>query len=154
MIKQKRGKYRKAVFIPCYYIDKNGNIFYLILKRKLHWIGFEFPKGGIEEKETNLEIAKREVKEETGQNPILIKNHKIKGSYKYPKIFADRPGIIGQTYHLFSAQLKSKKIKIDKTEHSDYLWLDYKEALKKLTFKEQKKCLKFVNKYLMKQKIK
>lgn len=147
-----KGKYRKAVFVPCYYIDNNGKILYLVLKRKLHWIGYEFPKGGIEGKETNLKIAKREVKEETGQVPLKIKNHQVFGSYKYPKPLVDRPGIMGQTFHLFSALLKSKKVKIDKLEHSSYLWVNYKKALKLITFKEQKRCLRIVNKWLCSKK--
>ena len=36
-------------------------------------------------------------------------------------------------------------------EHSDYLWADYKTALKKLTWPNQRKCLKIVNDYLSKK---
>ncbi len=43
----KRGKYRKAVFIATYHLEDKVPKF-LIQKPKLHWKGFEFPKGGIE----------------------------------------------------------------------------------------------------------
>jgi len=42
-----KGKYRKAVFVLLYSKTKKW-IEYLLLKRKLHWKGWEFPKGKIE----------------------------------------------------------------------------------------------------------
>lgn len=138
-----KKKYRKAVFIVCYRKEKNS-IKYLLLKRKLHWRGWEFPKGGIK-KIINKEVV-REIKEETGQKPLKIKRYKVSGKYRYKREFADRPGIIGQTYILFSAQIKKQKIKLDKLEHSAYKWLDYNQALKKLTWDHQKKCLRYINK--------
>ena len=44
------NNYRKSVFIVVYRKTEKG-ILYLILKRKLHWVGWEFPKGGIEPEE-------------------------------------------------------------------------------------------------------
>jgi 8-oxo-dGTP pyrophosphatase MutT (NUDIX family) len=146
----KKIKYRNAVFIVTYmYIDKH--IIYLVLKRKLHWKGFEFPKGGIEHQEPSIKGVMREIKEETGHYPARIIDHKVKGRYKYKKIFKDRPGIIGQNYHLYSAQLKSRKVKIDKLEHTSYKWMKYEDALDKITYPEQKRCLRLVNKYLLKK---
>ncbi|MBU3913146.1 MAG: NUDIX domain-containing protein [Nanoarchaeota archaeon] len=140
-------KYRKAVFIAVY--RKEGKkILYLILKRKLHWKGWEFPKGGIENKETETSAVKRELKEETHQFPIKIIKFKEKGKYRYPKFLDDRPNIIGQTYRLFSAQIKDKKIKIDKKEHLAYKWLEFKKAIKILTWPNQKKCLRIVNRHI------
>ena len=64
--KIKDEKYRKAVFAVTYYITPEGKIEYLILKRKKHWKGWEFPKGKIEKFETKKAAARREVNEETG----------------------------------------------------------------------------------------
>ena len=50
--------YRKALFIVAYRMI-NNNIKYLILKRKLHWKGWEFPKGGVELFETKKMGVKR-----------------------------------------------------------------------------------------------
>ena len=58
-------KWRPGIFIVTY--KRVGKeIKYLILKRKLHWKGYEFPKGGIEKKESLKKKATRELKEETG----------------------------------------------------------------------------------------
>jgi 8-oxo-dGTP pyrophosphatase MutT (NUDIX family) len=143
-----KPKYRKGIFIVTYAKSKN-KIFYLILKRKLHWKGWEFPKGGKEKFEFTKTAVKREIKEETGLSPIKIKKFKTKGKYKYKKNLKDRPEIIGQTYTLYSAQIQKKKIKFDKKEHSDHKWVDFKTAKRKLTWPNQKKCLKEVNDYLI-----
>lgn len=141
--------YRKAIFVVTYSKNKK-DIKYLILKRKLHWKGWEFPKGGLEKRENIKSAIIREVKEETGQKPIIIKKFNFKGKYKYNKVFSDRRGIIGQTFALYSAEIKKKRIKIDRLEHSGYKWVDYKSALKKLTWGNQRKCLKIVNTFLEK----
>ncbi len=147
MKNQKRGMYRKAVFIVIY-IKENNKILYLLLRRKLHWKGWEFPKGGLKNKESILKAVKREIKEETGQLSYNIKKYKISGKYKYDKLYPDRKGIIGQTYSLYSAKIKSKKIKLDKIEHFSYKWLVFNKAYKLLTWNNQKKCLKVVDKRL------
>lgn len=140
-----RKFFRKAVFIVVYRKNKNKTE-YLLLKRNKHWTGWEFPKGGIDEGETEKETAIREVFEETGLKPKNINQYKIKGKYLYPKFLKDRPKNIGQTYKLFSAEVEDGKVKIDKREHSGHKWFKSKEAIKKLTWPNQKKCLKYVNK--------
>ncbi|MBS3078864.1 NUDIX domain-containing protein [Candidatus Pacearchaeota archaeon] len=144
-----KKKFRKGVFILVYLIENNKPV-YLLLKRNKHWIGWEFPKGGIEKGETELDTVKRESKEETGQAPLKIKSYKIRGNYKYDKEYEDRPGITHQTYHLFSVQINSKQVTLDKKEHSDYKWLDFDKAFSSLKWLNQKVCLNYVNKELMK----
>ena len=142
-------KYRKADYIVPYTTDKD-RIYYLLLKRKLHWKGWEFPKGGIGKKEKEINSVKRELFEETGKRALKIKNFNISGKYKYHKLLKDRPEVIGQKYKLFSAQIKKERIKLDKIEHSNYKWLNFYEALKKLHWSNQKTCLKIVNEKLRK----
>ena len=136
--------YRPAVFIVTYRKERK-KVFYLLLKRKLHWKGWEFPKGGIEAGEGLLRAAKRECWEECGQRPKKIAMFPYSGKYKYQKILSDRPGVKGQTWALFGAEVSGNKVKFDGREHSDYEWVDFKEAEKRLTWPNQKKCLKIVN---------
>jgi len=140
----KKMKYRKGVFIVVY-LKQDNKIKYLLLKRKLHWKGWEFPKGGIESKESIKKTIIREVKEETGQIPMKITNHKVEGKYKYDKELKDRNGIEGQTYKLYSAEITKEKIKIDKKEHSKFKWVDFKTAIKMLSWSNQRRCLKKVD---------
>jgi 8-oxo-dGTP pyrophosphatase MutT (NUDIX family) len=140
-------KYRRAVFVVTYSETKKG-IEYLILKRKLHWKGWEFPKGGMKFFETKKHAVKREIKEETGLKILKIKKFDIYGEYKYDKIYSDRKNITGQTYSLFAVEVKKGKVNLDKLEHSGYKWVGFEEAMKKITWLNQKKCLKIVDKTL------
>jgi bis(5'-nucleosidyl)-tetraphosphatase len=145
----KSEKYRKSVFVVTYAKTRKG-IEYLLLKRKLHWIGWEFPKGGRRIYETKKGTVKREIKEETGLKIIKgkIKKFDIEGKFKYEKKYPDRKSFVGQSYSLYSAEVKKPlngEIRIDKREHSDYKWVSFKEAIKNLRWPNQKNCLKIVN---------
>jgi 8-oxo-dGTP pyrophosphatase MutT (NUDIX family) len=145
---KKRGKYRKGIFFVVYR-KKGKKVEYLVLKRRLHWKGWEFPKAGLKtwERGKRKEAVIRELKEEAGGCRIInIHDMKTRGKYEYDHKMADRPWI-GQTYSLFAVEVRcAGKVKIDKKEHSDYKWLDFKKTLEKLTWPNQKKCLKIVNK--------
>jgi 8-oxo-dGTP pyrophosphatase MutT (NUDIX family) len=143
----KRGKFRHAIFAVVYSV-KNKKIEYLILKRKKHWIGWEFVKGGIDLFETRKMAVRREVKEETGQKILEIKRFNVKGLYRYKKKMKDRKGFIGQTYHLFAVEVKKGKVSLDKKEHNGHKWVSFNEAEKKLTWEDQKKCLKIVDTWI------
>lgn len=144
-------KYRKAVFIVAYAKQKN-KIYYLILKRKLHWKGWEFPKGGLKPSESKEKAVKREIKEETGLKVLKIKRFNVSGKYRYKEKYDDRKGIIGQTFSLYAAEIKKGKIKLDKIEHSSYKWVKFEKAMKKLTWANQKRCLKIVDNWLKDKK--
>jgi len=153
-MKKRPDKYRRAIFGVAYSKNTDGKIEYVILKRKKHWKGWEFPKGKIEKFETKRIAAKREVEEETGRKVLKIKRFKEKGVYLYHKKLKDRPDKIGQTYQLFAVQVEkgNGKLKLDPIEHNGYKWVYFKEAQKKLTWPNQKKCLKIVDDWLMKKK--
>jgi 8-oxo-dGTP pyrophosphatase MutT (NUDIX family) len=146
----KNKKFRHAVFGVAYSINNSGKIEYIILKRKLHWKGWEFPKGKIERFEIKRMAAKREVEEETGLKVLKIKRFKEKGSYLYHKKLKSRPGVIGQTYHLFAVQVKKGdgKLKLDPIEHNEYKIVSFEEAYKRLTWPNQRKCIRIVNNWL------
>ncbi|VVB79544.1 RNA pyrophosphohydrolase [uncultured archaeon] len=141
-------KYRKGVFIVTFARTSNG-VEYLLLKRKLHWTGWEFPKGGIEKGEDTEKAVKRELKEETGLTPIRVRSMYVRGKYDYPKVFKDRPGIKGMQWKLFMAEVKkTDKIKLDSREHVGFKWVDFKTAKELVKFKEKKDSLKAIQSHL------
>lgn len=144
-----KRKYRKSVFILIYSLNE-GKISYLVLKRKLHWRGWEFPKAGVEKRESNIKAVIREINEETGLNPLKIKRHRKKGYWNYESSLKDRPGLIGQSWRLYSVLVNQTKVKIDKKEHSDFKWVDYKEAIRLLTHENQRECLVYFHNWLIK----
>ncbi len=140
-------KYRKAIFILTYAKTKKG-IEYLILKRKLHWQGWEFPKGAIKFFETKRCAVKRELLEETGLTLIKMKRFDYSGRYDYKKLLPNRFGIKGQSFSLYAVESKKARAKLDEIEHSDYKWVDFAKALKMLRWFNQKKSLEIVNNWL------
>ena len=111
------------------------------LGEKEYW---GFPKGHIEKNEKIEETANREVAEETG----LKDNEFIKGFREKEEYFFTKKGSeVFKTVIFFLAETKKKEIKISK-EHLGFKWLPYKEAIKKLTFKNAKKILTKANDFL------
>src|SRR4030042_1624276 len=111
-------KIRKGVFIVVYSKIRR-EIKYLVLKRKLHWKGWEFPKGGVNRFELKKSAVKREVRQETGLSPVKINSFEKRGVYKYDKEYADRKGYAWQSYKLYSMEVKfSEEININKKKNS------------------------------------
>ncbi len=139
-------KYRRAVFIVVYRRTKGlfgkEKLKFLLLRRRKHWIGWEFPKGGVDKGEKLIDTAKRELFEECGQIGFNFRKYDFSGRYIYDKELRDRKGFFGQTYALFSAEIKDRKVKIDEKEHSRYKWVSFNRALGLLTHENQIKGLK------------
>lgn len=144
--------FRPAVFVVVYQQNpKTKRIEYLILKRRKHWKGWEFVKGGIDAGESIKSAVRREVYEESGNRHVKISRYPFSGTYRYKNVFPDRPGFIGQSYTLWSAEVPfGKKIRYDSKEHSGFAWLPFERAVRLLTYRNQKKCLSIVNSNLVK----
>lgn len=146
--------FEKSAGAVVFHHDSAGKIEYLLLEARAgHW---SFPKGLIEENEKPEETAKREIKEETGiENFTLIPGFKeiqkffFSAKYDYQLQRGWKKGErVFKIVTYFLIQAKTKKVKLS-FEHKDYIWLEYKEALEKLTFKNAKVILKKANDFLI-----
>ena len=123
---------------------ENKKIKYLLIQ--YGWGHWEFPRGLIRKGESLEEAARREIKEEVGIKDIQF----IPGFKEWIKFFFKLKGKnIMKIATFLLAETKTKKIKLS-YEHKDYAWLEYQEALEKLTFKNAKEILKKANQFLMK----
>ena len=147
-----KSKFRKGVFVVVYSKGKNDGknkkIEYLLLKRKLHWTGWEFVKGGVEKGEKAVRTVKREAFEESGLKVFNVKRYNYSGRYRYNKVFDERKGFIGQSFVLYSGGVKKGLVKLDKKEHSSHKWMNFKAAYKRLKWPNQKRALKMIDKFL------
>ena len=99
-----------------------------------HW---DFPKGHIENNETELETATRELHEETGiDNFRLIDNFRHKITYNVNK----NSKVIPKEVIFFLAESFTKSIKLS-SEHQNYNWLNFDLAHDRLTYANAKDVL-------------
>ena len=92
-----------------------------------------------------MESAQREFEEEVG-----IKKYKIFGSKKFIEkyVFQKKEKIISKTVTYFVALVSDKKVKIQKEEVEEALWLPHTKALQKIIFKERQDLLVHTFAYL------
>lgn len=115
----------------------------LLIKQKDDNWGF--PKGHVEEGETEEETAAREVKEETNIDVEIESSKKYEMKYNLPN------GNLKQVV-LFMAKKIGGEEKKQQDEISDLKWYTFKEALETLTFDNTKKVLRKVMKDLKNKK--
>ena len=126
------------------FMRKNDLIKFLILKRaktKIYEHLWQGVAGKIEKNEKPWETAVRELKEETGLQPvnIFIADH-LSSFYES---YEDRINLVP----VFGIEVDVDKVELSH-EHSKYKWVNYKKARKKLTWQGQKKGIKAVFKML------
>ena len=99
-----------------------------------HW---DFPKGHVEENETEIETAVRELKEETGIDEFrLIDNFKHRITYNVSK----NNQLIPKEVILFLAESYTKVVELS-SEHQNYIWSNFKFSHNKLTHANAKEAL-------------
>lgn len=115
----------------------SGKMYLLLNYPSGHW---DFIKGNIEKGETFKETVVREAREETGITDIsFVDGFEDKVEYYY-----QRDGeVIHKEVVFFLASTRTDNVKLSH-EHQDFIWLDFDEALKKLTYKTAKKLFKKV----------
>lgn len=111
---------------------------------------WDFPKGHVEKEETELDTLFREIKEETNLEKldlVLSFKEKIKYFFKKDNNLINKEVI----YYLLKSNTKEVKLSF---EHNNFKWVDYKEALSMIDFKNSKDILKksesFLNNSLLK----
>jgi len=117
------------------YREEDGKKYFLLLHYPSgHW---DYVKGKMEENETTHETTIREAKEETGISDLEFINNleeKIEYNFQYDG------KLIHKQVFFFLAKTNTKEISISH-EHLDYIWLEFDDALKKITYQNAKRIL-------------
>ena len=114
-----------------YIIIEKGKVL-LIQQTKGHW---GFPKGHMELGETEIETAKREVKEETNIDVEINENKRYVMEY-----FTDK-GNFKQVV-LFIARKTSGNEKYQESEIKTMKWMTYEEAINTITYDNARELFK------------
>ena len=104
-------------------IDSNKRV--LLVRQKLGWVGF--PKGHMEQGETEIETARRETKEETNLDVIVDEKKRYTISY----ITSTQ---IDKEVVYFRAKPISDSLLPQETEIAEIMWVDIDEAKQYLSF--------------------
>lgn len=151
--------WRRTAGAVIFHRDRAGKIEYLILRHKNYW---NFPKGGVEAGETDLEAARREIKEETGLVGLSFlpdfcstRNIFYRGG-KHSRKIEQRGRLVYRRAIIFLAQSKTKRVKISH-EHRGWAWLGFEQAKRHLAIlgdnhKVLIKADKFLKDYFLKNK--
>lgn len=99
------------------YHPVHGQPLFLVLHRVLNWEGWEFPKGGVEEGETETQAVIREVIEETGLNGL-----KIKARLKTGMEWESEGTKYVYSVFLIEAASREVKLQTDVVEHDSFKW--------------------------------
>jgi len=112
-----------------------GKLYLLLNYPSGHW---DFVKGNIEKGETFKQTVLREMREETGIVDItFVEGFEDKVEYHY-----QRDGqVIHKEVVFFVSNTKTDQV-ILSHEHRDYIWLNYNDALAKLTYKTAQNLFK------------
>ncbi len=119
-------------------------LFLLILSRLTKRPLWEFPKGGVDEGETVLQAAMRELFEETGIHESevkLIPEFERTEDYRFTSGGTERRSLIHKQVTYFLAETAKSDVVLSAKESSEFAWLTYAEAAKRLRYKERRKLL-------------
>lgn len=108
---------------------RDGKWFTLIVHRIKSGGFWEFPKGHLDEGETQLQAAERELKEETGLNlSYVLHKEPLIESYRYD---ADGRSHLKQVYYYLA--IVDGDLKLQTSEVDDAKWVLLDEALDRVT---------------------
>jgi 8-oxo-dGTP pyrophosphatase MutT (NUDIX family) len=136
-------KKERSAGIVLYLEKPDGCLFLLMNYPTGHW---DFVKGKIEQGENEYQTAIREAKEETGISDIeFVEGFEENINYN----FQFEGELIYKEVVFFLAKTKTETVKISH-EHLDYTWLDYKNAIEKITYQNARNILSKANNLLQK----
>ena len=115
----------------------------LILKHRLggHW---SFPKGHVEARETEVQTALREVKEETGLSIRLLDGFRKQVNY------SPRPGVDKSVVY-FLGFAEDSRTTMQEEEVSEIRWVNINEAQKYLSYNNDKLLLQSAKRYILRE---
>lgn len=126
-------------------VRKNNDAFETLLIKmvKGHW---SFPKGHVENDETEVETALREIKEETNLDVI------IDTRFREITTYSPCPGVLKDVI-FFIAIAKTNDVVVQETEVESAMWVELNEAIDIVTFECDRHILKKAIKYVEKQEV-
>ncbi len=139
----------KSAGAVLYKIEKDRINYLLLHKKKTPHFNesWDFPKGNVEEKETEQDTARREIKEETG-----ILDLSFMHSFRETLTFFYMRGSerVFKIVNVFLCKANESGIILSK-EHDSYKWCTYEEAINLASYKDSKEVLRKANNFIQRR---
>ena len=131
----------RSAGVIVYREDLFGAREYLLLDYGRHW---DFPKGHVEENESDRAAANRELLEETGIHHAGFREEFCREIVYF---FRARNRVVRKTVVFFVAHVESGRVRMSR-EHKGFVWLTFDDAINRLTYASTRDVLKFADVFL------
>jgi 8-oxo-dGTP pyrophosphatase MutT (NUDIX family) len=138
--------FEKSVGCVVYRKSEDTTLFLLVQYRSWQW---DFPKGHVEEGENEEQTLRREIKEETGIEDLVLLSdfrtqvryfYTAKGNEKRQRETEGKGIYIFKKAVFYAAETFSEQVKLD-FENKAYAWLTYDEVCERLKNDGSKKVI-------------
>ena len=105
---------------------------------------WEFPKGGIDDGETEFVAAMRELYEETGLGDgdiQLLDDFREVEQYRFTVDENGRRTVVSKEVVYFLARAEHRDVRISRTEASGFAWMDTEEAMRRVRYRARRRIL-------------
>ncbi len=122
------------------YCQKDDGLHFLLIRHRRggHW---SFPKGHVEDGESEEQTALREIREETGLVVTLCKD------FRHSVEYSPKPNVKKQVVY-FLGRAEDERLVRQEEEISDLKWMKSQEAQSAVTFKNDRMLLSLAREYL------
>jgi len=139
-------RYRRDVSagVIVFHRGSDGCRFLLLLSKLTKRPLWEFPKGGVDEGETLIQAALRELEEETGlsqEQVRVVGGFEHKEDYRFTSGKEDDRVFVRKAVTYFLAEASHTDIRLSAHEASDFTWLPLAEARTKLRYAARRRML-------------
>ncbi len=136
---------RSAGFVVFTEREDGRRLYLLLLYPSGHW---DFPKGHVEERESDLRAALRELREETGLTDVeVVFGFRKEVSY----YFTEAGERVLKTVVYYLCRSKTTDVRFS-YEHKGYEWLPYETAVSRLRFRTSREVLEAAERFLTNQR--
>ncbi|NJD09631.1 MAG: NUDIX domain-containing protein [Gemmatimonadetes bacterium] len=139
-------RYRRDVSagVIVFHRDDDGCRFLLLLSKLTKRPLWEFPKGGVDEGETLIQAAIRELEEETGlsrEQVRIVEGFEHKEDYRFTSGKEEDRVFVRKAVTYFLAEASHTDIRLSAHEASEFVWLPLGEARSKLRYAARRRML-------------